>query len=567
MSSPVEQIKQRLTVEDVVGSCIKLQKAGANYRACCPFHSEKTPSFYVSPTREIWHCFGCNRGGDIFEFIKQIEGVEFPEALRLLADRAGVTLTRQNLEFRNERIRLLDLTKEATFFYQKKLAENKDALSYLWKRGLKNETLKDFNIGFAPPEADGWRFLFNYLKGRGYSAVEMEKVGLAVKKENDYYDRFRGRIMFPLKDASGRVVGFSGRIFNVKEVEPPLGGSISAKYINTPQTILYDKSRILYGFDRAKTEIRKKDKCVLVEGQMDVLMSHQAGVQNTVAVSGTALTLQHLDVIRRLTNNLSMAFDNDEAGLQAAKRSIALGLENGFEVRVVSLFAGKDPADAILENSENWIEAVEKDEHIIDFYLKFLKDRHKEDERRFKLEVEKSVLPYIFSIQSEIERSHWIKKIAKQLDVKEAAILEGLKRIKIPASRSGGNSDKKNILKRSQLLKEKLAGIVFWKSLDKIRDKSLVPDIVKKFISEIARNIKKEEKEKLAFEAELYYSGSQDIEKEITHLAKELKKEIVKEGLESLSEEVQKLEAGGETEKLGQKMAEFQNLSKQLYDC
>lgn len=364
--------------------------------------------------------------------------------------------------------------------------------------------------------------------------------------------------MFPLKDVSGRIVGFSGRVFG-----PEKEGI--GKYINTPQTILYDKSKILYGFDRAKMEIRKKDKCVLVEGQMDVLMSHQAGVQNAVAVSGTALTLQHLNIIGRLTKNLVMAFDNDEAGLQAAKRSIDLGLENGFEMRVVSLSGSKDPADVVLDNPANWIEAVEKDEHIIDFYLKFLKDKHKEDARRFKLEAEKNVLPYIFSIQSEIEKSHWIKEIAKRLDVKEAAVLEGLKKIKFPVGRPAADPGKKRTIKRSQLLKEKLAGIVFWKFSGKTQGKSLIPDFVKEILSDILKNIQKEEKSKLAFEAELYYSGSRDIEKEIADLARELKKEIVKERLGSLSEEVQKLEAEGETEKLEKKMAEFQDLSKELY--
>lgn len=559
MSSHVEQIKQRLSVVDVVGSYIKLQKAGANHKAICPFHSEKAPSFYVSPPREIWHCFGCNRGGDMFEFVKQIEGVEFPEALRILADRAGVTIVRQDPKFINEKTRLIDILKEATLFYQKQLAADKKVMKYLWKRGLKNDTLKDFNVGFAPSEDEGWRHLFSYLKRKGYSGQEMEKAGLVIKKDaSDYYDRFRGRIMFPLKDTSGRVVGFSGRIYGPEKEDV-------GKYINTPQTILYDKSKVLYGFDRAKMEIRKQNICILVEGQMDVLMAHQVGTVNTAAVSGTALTPHHLQIIKRLADNLIMAFDNDEAGLQAAKRNIDLALEKGLELKAISLPQGKDPADAILKSEENWHKSVQKAAHIIDFYLDVLSAKHKDDSRGFKLEVGKSVLPYLLSIQSEIDRNHWVSEIAKKISTREEAVFEDLKKLQLKKKKQeldglpGLQDDVESSKKRRVLLEERIIGIALWKE-----NKGLAPEFIKERAKDVFDNLEKSRQEKLALEAELYYDGRDDLEEELVQLEKELRKEILKERLEDLAEEVQKLEAKGDKGLLEKKLLEFREISKEL---
>ena len=557
MSSPVEQIKQRLSVEEVVGAYIKLQKAGGNFRAPCPFHSEKAPSFYVSPAREIRHCFGCNKGGDIFEFVKEIEGVDFPESLKILAERAGITLTYQNPKLRTEKTNLIDLMKDATYFYQKKLAENKEVLNYLWKRGVKNETLKDFNIGFAPMEEEGWRNLFNYLKGKGYSGDQMEKAGLAVRKDaGDFYDRFRGRIMFPLKDGSARVVGFSGRIFG-----PEKEGV--GKYVNTPQTDLYDKSKVLYGFDRAKMDLRSKDSCVLVEGQMDVLMSHQAGVVNTVAVSGTALTYDHLKAIKRFTENLVMAFDSDEAGLKAAKRSMDLALQAGFETKAVFLENGKDPADVVNEDSEIWIRAIKNAKHIIEFYFDVLKQKHGEDSRQFKLAVEKNIVPYIGSIQSGVDKSYWVNKVADKIGVKEEIIWREVKKAgsfsesldQIPKDDLVSQNKSKN---RLQLLEEKILGIVLWK-----KDNSFLPDFMK---SDVLDKLKEEDKNRLALEAELCYDGIEEkvLKEEIGGLTNEFKKEDVKMRLEDLAEEVRKLELEGKTDDLEKKMKEFQKLSKEL---
>ncbi len=570
MSSPVEQIKQRLNIADVIGSYIKIQKAGANFRAPCPFHSEKSPSFYVSPAREIWHCFGCNRGGDLFEFVKQIEGVEFAEALRILADRAGIKLKFEDPRFRNERTRILDLMEAAAKFYQEKLEENQAVSAYLKKRGLQEKTISDFQLGFAQSEETGWRNLHSFLKSKGYSDIEMEKAGMVVKSEKsrgDYYDRFRGRIMFPLFDAAGRIVGFSGRVFNL-EIGSPSGDPISAKYINTPQTILYDKSRLLYAFNRAKIEIRKKDACVLMEGQTDVIMSHQAGILNAVAVSGTALTPLHLETIKRLTRNLIMCFDGDEAGLLAAKRSIDLALARDFELRAIALPEGKDPADMVLSDAEGFKKLLDKSSHIIEFYLNVLKEKYGET-RQFKQEVSKNILPYFLSIQSGIERSHWIKDIAGRLGVKEEIVLEEVKKIynktnsleKSSEAPFAGASGINGAKPRIQLLEERLAGIVLWKN-----DKKLFPDFIKKRVADFLEKTDKAVCSRLAFEAELCYAGEENFNEEIEQLAKEWKKETLKEELANVTEEIGICEEKNDKEALEKKIAELQKLSRELAD-
>lgn len=590
MSSPVEQIKQRLSVVDVVQSYIKLDKAGANFKARCPFHSEKTASFFVSPPRDIWHCFGCNRGGDIFGFVMEIEGVEFVEALKILAERAGIKLKTEDPRLRNERTRLLDLMKNAVDFYRKKFVEYQEALLYLRKRGLKDSIIQLYGLGYSPPESAGWRNLYEWLLAKGYSDEEIKKSGMVVEADNRekrYYDRFRGRIMFPIFDFSGRAVGFSGRIFpeisNLEsnlETKFPSGNLVSkepAKYINSPQTILYDKSKILYGFDKAKIEIRKKDICVLVEGQMDVLMSHQAEVLNAVAVSGIGLTPHHLDTIGRLTNNLIVCFDNDEAGLIASGRGTDLALEKGFEVKVVSLPFGKDPADVVLKDPLAWQKAVGNSRHIIDFYLQIFSEKIKEP-RELKRKVEKVVLPYVNFIESEIDKSHWIKEIARRLDIREEPVWEQLKKLKTPKpgfkeiSKPGFNAEAPKT--RQELLEERLLGIVFWQN-----DANIIPGDKRFFFSEKHQNLLKnleegknltgEDKnysERFSLEAELSYAGMEDnrMKEETKILLNDLGKEVLYREREAVISDIKKLEAEGKEELLKERLDKFNEINKKL---
>jgi len=556
MSSPVEQIKSRLNIVEVAQSYLKLQKAGVNFKALCPFHSEKTPSFFVSPSRDSWHCFGCGKGGDIFSFVMEIEGAEFPEALKILANRAGVELRPVDREYQTERLRLLKLMEEAKRFYEAELKKSKEVIEYLKTRGMKGETAKSFGVGFAPKE---WRGLHGLLKEKKYSDSEIEKSGMVVKSQSlpagrqGYYDRFRSRIMFPLFSSSGQVVGFSGRIFG-KEDEASGG-----KYINTPQTVLYDKSRLLYGFDRAKNEIRKKDNCILVEGQMDVIMSHQAGITNTVAVSGISLTNEHLRIIKRLTDNLTIAFDKDEAGRGAAGRGIDSALAEGFEVKVAVIPSGKDPADAIKENPKEWEEALAHSQNIIEFYLEFLKNRK---------EIEKIVLPYVAIIPSEMEKAHWVNEIAKHLRIKEDSVWQDLKKIKVASKSDVDVSDVglREQKSRLRLLEERLLGFILWQKESEDEElKKVIGRIIEKEKFNLSSPDVLKGAERIIFETELFYSGVESLKNEFEKIILELEKERIKSELLTITEKIRECEIVSdkkdETEKC---LKEFYNLTKKL---
>ncbi len=421
MVNNVDKVKERVDIVDLISGYLKLQKAGVNYKANCPFHNEKTPSFMVSAERQIWHCFGCSKGGDHFSFVQEIEGVDFPEALRILAQRAGIELEQFDRSFQNAKTRLLAISDWAVKFFQKQLWESKSgqkALAYLQKRGLKEETIKDYKLGFAP---DSWESLSDFLKTRSFRDQEIFDAGLSVRREkgSGYYDRFRSRIMFPIADSNGQTVGFTGRIFD-KEDD-------SAKYVNTPQTLTYDKSRLLYGLDKAKMQIRSQDRCILMEGNMDVILSHQAGVLNAVATSGTALTDQHLKTIRRYTNNLDLCFDQDAAGQHAADRGIGLiipagmALRQDFDLRVILIDDPecKDPADFVQKYGEKWQDKAKDTKSIFDFYIETACRQFDPATPNGKKAIAKKVLPLIKKIASPVAQGHWIGELALRLQTKE----------------------------------------------------------------------------------------------------------------------------------------------------
>ena len=477
MSSQVEQIKDRIGIADVVGSYIKLEKAGGNYKARCPFHNEKTPSFFLSPARNTYYCFGCGAKGDIFSFVQEFEGLDFVGALKVLAQRAGVELTKEDPKLRTERQRLFLCLESATIFFQRNLyerAEQKPVVDYLLGRGLTTDTIKEWRVGYAPDE---WRALSEYLKEKRFTESDMEKVGLIKKKESaassgaaggspDYYDRFRGRIIFPLFDSSGRVIGFSGRIFK--------DDGKSAKYLNSPETVLFSKSHILYGFHKAKQAIREQDFSILVEGQMDLLMSQQAGFHNTVAVSGTALTVEHLTMLRRLSEKVVMVFDPDGAGVKAALRSAEIALGLGMEVKVASLPKGEDPALFILHHPDKWKEVISKALNIVEFSLDHIVSQGLEP-RALAKEVSLKVLPFIARMQSSMERSHFVSMVYKKTGIKEEAVQEDLVKIgkSIPVAEkspptagksTGASIVVKTALPRRDAIERKIAGILLWQN-------------------------------------------------------------------------------------------------------
>lgn len=428
MATPIEQIKDRLSIVDVVSGYVKLEKAGVNWKGRCPFHNEKTPSFFVSPGRQSFHCFGCTKGGDIFTFVQEIEGLDFPEALRLLAGRANVVLEPRSgarevadVDAR-EKEYLRRVLEVATRYFQKRLSEQGSVKTYLADRGVSSASIEAFRIGFAP---DGWRNLVEFCAEQNIRKDMLVKAGLAIqnpKNPSEYYDRFRGRIMFPLMDREGRVVGFSGRVFDPDNLR-----NDEAKYVNTPQTLLYDKSRILYGYHLAKTAIRTNDRCVLVEGQMDLVMSHQTGVAEAVAVSGTALTEWHLGIIKRIASKLVMAFDADAAGIKASSRALRMALALGFEVRIAALPAGQDPADVAKTEPEAWRTAVDKAVHAIDFYLSLIRQKFGNDSRAKGAMIREEVYPLVAVLAHKIDQAYFIRRVAEELGIAEDVVWQDVR--------------------------------------------------------------------------------------------------------------------------------------------
>lgn len=440
MNSDVEEIKNRLNIVDILGQYIRLEKAGTNFKARCPFHNEKSPSFMVSEEKQIWHCFGCQKGGDIFGFVMEMEGLEFKEALKLLAEKAGVELKRYDGKTEINKNRIFEILELTTKFYEYQLWEGPGKikiLNYLRDRGIKNETIKEFRLGYAPK---GWENIFKFLISRGYDAKEIERAGLIIKSENkksksDFYDRFRERIMFPIADTNGKVVGFSARV-------APGQDESQAKYINTPETEVYHKSKILYGIDKAKSEIKQKNNVLLVEGNLDVIAASQAGIKNVVAVSGTALTEDHLGIIKRYTNKVKMCFDKDNAGESATKKSMKLCFRKDINAQIVDLPSGKDVAELAKSEPEIVKKAVENPKEAMEYFFEKKLSQNNKDEAEGKRNIAEETLDMIKNLSNEITQSHWIKKIAQALEIKESILTDMLKKTSIKdriSNTSGGS--------------------------------------------------------------------------------------------------------------------------------
>lgn len=424
MSDTVQQIKEKLNIIDVISPYVELHKAGKNFKGKSPFTAEKTPSFYVSPDRGMYYCFSTSQGGDIFNFVQVMEGVDFKEALKILAHKAGVELVPEDPKKKSQRERYYAALEAATVFYDEKLEKEKAALEYLKKRGVKNETVSKWRIGFAPgPPKYGWRETKDYLEKKGFTKDELLKTGLIKSAEGgkEPFDVFRDRIVFPLFDSSGKVVAFSGRILS-KESEAP-------KYVNSPETELYKKSELLYGYDKAKNGIRNLDFSLIVEGQFDVVMCHQAGYSNTVAVSGTALTIHHVQLLERLSEKVVLALDADRAGIAAMKKAADVMLRRGLDVKVAELPIGKDPADIIQRDPVEFKNIVGHSVHVIEFLLHVLK-REVADSRSFKLKAREEVLPFILLLPSRIDQEHFISMVADVIDTTVDAVRYELDRLR-----------------------------------------------------------------------------------------------------------------------------------------
>lgn len=424
--SQIDEIKNRLDIVEIISGYLQLKQAGANFRASCPFHQEKTPSFMVSRDKQIWHCFGCNEGGDIFKFVMKMEGLEFKDALKLLADKAGVKLEQYNSALETQRARLIKICESASHFFEGALFKNPKAVEvkeYLKGRGLTREIVEDFKIGFALPE---WDTLNKFLIRQGFREEDICAAGMTFRKSDGtgHLDRFRGRVMIPIADIHGRIVGFTGRLMPSEEKNPKAGG----KYMNTPQTLIYDKSRILYGLDKAKQAIKEKDAAIVVEGNMDVVACHQFGFKNVVASSGTALTIEQIKLIKRFTNNLFLSFDADLAGETAAKRGIDNALKEEMNIKIIQIPEGfgKDPDDCVRKNPEAWKQAIENAKDVMDYY--FEKATKGQDIKQLdsQQKIRSALVPEINKIQDGVARVFWIKKLGDILGVQEDVIYEEL---------------------------------------------------------------------------------------------------------------------------------------------
>ncbi len=427
MADQIEEIKSKLDIVELISEYIQLKSAGANYRALCPFHHEKTPSFLVSSEKQIWHCFGCGKGGDIFTFLKEIEGIEFPEVLKILAAKAGVVLSSEQKVSTNQKNKLLEVCDLASRFYQKILESSpvaENARAYLRKRDISPAVIEIFKLGFAPDLSGS---LVKFFENRKVNLTDVEAAGLIIKGSGSYFERFRNRIIFPIQDLHGRVVGFTSRILpgvkNEKEV---------AKYINTSETLIYSKGRVIYGLDKAKVDIKKENAAIIVEGNMDVIACHQFGFKNTVASSGTAFTHEQIMLLKRYTNNLLLAFDFDLAGQNAVNRGIELALQEEMEVKIISIPSGKDPDECLKSSSQGkdlWEKAVRSAQPIMEYY--FIKANSGKD---FSFsadikEAKKIFFPALAKLGDAMDRNFWLKKFADTINVSEADLREEFKKI------------------------------------------------------------------------------------------------------------------------------------------
>ncbi len=427
--SAIDEIKQKIDIAEVIGQYTTLKKAGRNLTALCPFHSEKHPSFFVYPERQSWHCFGaCNTGGDVFSFIMKKEGIDFGEALRLLAQRAGVVLpARTEPGIKKEEKEELYRANEAAALYFNNLLLNapaaEKARDYIAKRGFTPGTVADFQLGFS---LDSWEALKTHLLERGHREADLLTAGLLYQAEDGRtHDRFRGKLMVPIRDSRGRVTGFGARV---------LDDSLP-KYVNSPQTPTFDKSATLYGIDRAAAAIRQQDMAIIMEGYMDVITAHQNGITNVVASMGTAITETQVSTLKKLSRNLVLAMDADAAGEEAMLRTV--GYENilNSEIRVVIMPEGKDPDDVIREDINNWQKLVSRAVPLVDFM--FEKDTLKLDltaARDKSLAVEK-LLPVLAGINDPIRQAHYLQKLAGLVKVDMNTIKLALSRLKQPPAR------------------------------------------------------------------------------------------------------------------------------------
>lgn len=558
--SPVQLIKEKLSVADVLKGYIEVQQAGRNFKALCPFHNEKTPSFMISPDRGTWHCFGCNEGGDIFSFVMKYEGLEFGEALKILAEKAGIELRRVSpMEYKHFGL-LYDINSAAKDFFRQELAKNSEAKAYLKERGLTSETVNTFELGWAPVENDA---LAIHLVNKGFAPEDIIRAGAALKSERGtMFDRFRGRIMFPISNHAGKIVGFTGRIF------PKFDTGEVGKYINSPETPVYQKSRILYGFSVTKKDIRDAGVAFMVEGQMDFLMSWQSGVKNAVATSGTALSGDHLQAIRRVADKLVLSFDNDTAGYNALERGIDLAERLDFGVAVAVCEGYKDPAEAVQKEPDYVKRMIERAKPAPEFYFSRYLPEGVGDmtDRSYLLKLRK-ILQKLGAIRSKVEQDAWLKKLTERTGISGMVLMEEMANLEKPEAEVWKSTPKAAEAPRELSRRELLAENILAYAASK-NDFTFLKDVVLYFpnpYDKVLSAIEKGERKSPDPEVDarinfvLLQSPPAD-EKEAQAMLNNLRQEYVKDRRHELTMRIKELERSGAEEDLKKALEELSAL-------
>ncbi len=460
MESSIDEVKKKIDIVELIGATIPLKKVGRNFKGLCPFHQEKTPSFIVSPERQIWHCFGsCGEGGDAIQFAMKWNTITFSEALQELADKAGVQLKKVDFEDKewSKKQRLLKINLLIAEYYEyllQKTPYGEKAREYLANRKITLVTAKKFRIGYAP---SSWNSLITFLQKKKYFLDEMHEVGVTVKNSQGHsYDRFRGRLMFPINDVRGNIIGFSGRLLEKTAQE--------AKYINTPETLLYHKRETLYGIHLAKDAIKKENNVLIVEGEFDVISPYQQGIEHIVAIKGSAVTRDQLMLLKRYTSRITLALDMDAAGEEAIKRAIEESEELDLETNVVQFNQGKDPDEFVRTDPVAFKKAVQKPISLYDFVIHYAFNKYPGNDAYAKKKVGDEVVPFLTAMRNPIVKSYYIKKLATLLQISEESIQELMKRVKIKklAKRPFAKTQQSPTVKtRDEVLQKYLVSMLF----------------------------------------------------------------------------------------------------------
>lgn len=563
MAKEVDLIKEKLPVLDFLRSYLQVSPAGKNFRALCPFHPEKTPSFIISPDRGRWHCFGCGEGGDVITFAMKYENLEFPEALRFLAEKAGITLRSLNPAHQREFGVLYDANEDARIFYHEELFKNKEALDYLHSRGLTDETIKTFSIGYAA----GGDLLTLALLKKGFDVNDVARAGLSYKTSRGLYrDRFERRIVFPIMNHVGKTVAFTGRIFGPQTMPE---GEIP-KYLNSPETPIFNKSRVLYGLDKSKMEIARAKSVVVVEGQMDFLMAWQCGTRNAVAVSGTGFTEHHLERLRRLADEVYASFDNDEAGMKAMERALAMLSRYDFHVKVLQFGTYKDPAEALEKEPGYMAKAIAGAEPAFLFIFKrYLNAEKVRNDFALKRRVIAHLLALLQSVKNSVERSELMRALASASSVSLTALEEEFEKLAEASEKTPEPEETKPAMPihedRIDRIAKRLCALAFTNDAVKgmiIENKEYMP----RAFAQLLEHPEADSAELFQMQSSYLFGAADEkqIRDESADLITHLKLEYFKREQEALKHAIKRAGQEGDEEKLLEATKKFQECSNRI---